>query len=114
MGCILQPTAPDASFQNGIAERPNRILGDMMRRLLLTANLVPEYWSWALIHAVYLKNRLAHRATGTTNYQAFTGNKLNIKKMRIFGCPVVVRLPGKRQSLTLMQQLVSFWGLPPQ
>ncbi len=29
-GYILESTASDASFQNGIAERPNRTFGDMM------------------------------------------------------------------------------------
>jgi len=69
-GFIMEPTAADAFFQNGIAECPNRTLGDMMRCLLLGANLGPKYWSWALIHAVYLKNRIPHRAIGTTSIQA--------------------------------------------
>lgn len=96
MGFIMQPIASDASFQNGIAEQPNRTLGDMMRSLLLSANLGPEYWSWSLLHAIYLKNRLPHRATGTMPFQAFTGKRPNIKKIRIFGCPIFARLPGKR------------------
>ncbi len=29
-GYILEPTASDASFQNGMAERPNHTLADMM------------------------------------------------------------------------------------
>jgi dUTP pyrophosphatase len=45
---------------------------------------------------VYLKNRLPHRITKTTPYQAYTGTKPIIKKLRVFGCPVVARLPGKR------------------
>jgi hypothetical protein len=68
----------------------------MMRSLLHSANLGPEYWSWALIHAVYLKNRLPHRSIGTTPYQAFTGKRPNIKKLCLFGCPVVAWLPGRR------------------
>jgi dUTP pyrophosphatase len=67
----------------------------MMQSLLHSANLGPEYWSWALLHAVYLKNRLPHRATNTTPYHAYTGQKPSIKKIRIFGCPIVARLPGK-------------------
>jgi hypothetical protein len=93
---ILQPTTSDASFQNGVAEQPNRTLADMMRSLLHSANLGPEYWSWALIHAVYLKNRLPHRSIGTTPYQAFTGKRWNIKKLCLFGCPIVAQLPGRR------------------
>ena len=32
---IFEPTASDASFQNGVAERPNRTLGDMTRSLFI-------------------------------------------------------------------------------
>jgi hypothetical protein len=34
-GYILEPTASDASFQNGVAERSNRTLGDMTRSLFI-------------------------------------------------------------------------------
>jgi dUTP pyrophosphatase len=95
-GYIMEPTAADASFQNGIAERPNRTLGDMMRCLLHGANLGPEYWSWALIHAVYLKNRLPHRSIPTTPYQEYTGRRPDAKYLRIFGCPIITKLSGKR------------------
>ena len=85
-----------ASFQNGMAERPNRTLGDMMRSLLYGANLGPQYWSWALLHSVYLKNRLPNMSTGTTPYEAYTGIKPDINKLKVFGCPVIACLPGKR------------------
>ena len=52
-----------AAFQNGIAERPNRTFGKMVRSLLHGAGLGPEYWSFALLHAVYIKNRLRHHST---------------------------------------------------
>lgn len=93
---LIEPTASDASFQNGMAERPNRTYGDMMRSLLHGAHLGPEYWSWALLHAVYLKNRLPHRAIGITPYQAYTGKRPNLAHLRIFGSPIVSRLPGRR------------------
>jgi hypothetical protein len=96
MGYILEPTASDASFQNGVAERPIRTLGDMMRALLHGANLGPQYWSWALLHATYLKNRLPHQAIAKTPYEAYTGDKPDIKRLRGFGSPVVARLPGRR------------------
>jgi hypothetical protein len=95
-GYILESTAPDASFQNGMAEWPNRTLGNMMHSLLHTASLGPEYWSWAIIHATYLKNRLPHRTTGTTPVEAYTGKRPNLTKIRIFGSPIVARLPGRR------------------
>ena len=93
---VLEPTATDTPEQNGLVERPNQTFGNMMRCLLSTANLKPEYWSWALLHAVYLKNRLPHRATGTTPYEAWTGRQPNVKHLRIFGCPVIVKSKGHR------------------
>jgi hypothetical protein len=79
LGYIPQPTALDASFQNGMVERPNRTLGDMMMSLLYSANMGPQYWSWALLHSVYLKNRLPHTSIGITPYEAYTGVKPNVK-----------------------------------
>ena len=93
-GFILEPTAAKASFQNGMVERPNRTLARIMGCLLTNAGLGPEYWSWALIHAVYLKNRMPHRATGETPYFSWSGKKPSAKHLRIFGCPVIVKLPG--------------------
>ena len=53
---ILQPTAAYTPEQNGLAERPNRTLGQMTRCLLHSAGLGDEFWSYAILHAVYLKN----------------------------------------------------------
>mmetsp|Transcript_23363 Transcript_23363/g.33516 ORF Transcript_23363/g.33516 Transcript_23363/m.33516 type:complete len:1554 (+) Transcript_23363:3270-7931(+) len=93
---LLEPTATGTPEQNGLVERPNQTLGIMVRCLLSTANLQPEYWSWAILHAVYIKNRLPHRAIGCTPFEAWTGRQPNVKHLRIFGCPVVVRLKGER------------------
>mmetsp|Transcript_4433 Transcript_4433/g.6561 ORF Transcript_4433/g.6561 Transcript_4433/m.6561 type:complete len:721 (+) Transcript_4433:1450-3612(+) len=94
LGFILEPTAPDAPFQNGLAERPNRTLGEIMKCLLYQSQLGPEYWSWALLHACYLKNRLPHRAIGKTPFEVWSSTKPSAKHWRIFGCPVIVCLPG--------------------
>jgi deoxyuridine 5'-triphosphate nucleotidohydrolase len=94
-GYLLEPTAADAPFQNGMAERPNRTLGNMVQCLLHGTNLGPEYWSFTLQHAVYLKNHLPHRMIDTTPYQAYSGLRPSAKYLRVFGCPVIVKLPGK-------------------
>ena len=57
---VLEPTAPDSSFQNGIVERGHRTLANMMRSMLRGAGLGPEYWTYAIRHATYLRNRLPH------------------------------------------------------
>jgi hypothetical protein len=62
-------------FQNGIAERPNQTMATIVHCLLHSAQLGPEYWSYALLHAAYLKNKLPHIAIHTTPYQAYTGQR---------------------------------------
>jgi len=95
-GYIMEPTAPQAPYQNGKAERPNRTFGKMVNSLLYNAGLGPEYWSFALLHAVYLKNRRIHRGTNQVPLTQYTGKRPNAKRLRIFGCPVIVRNLGKK------------------
>jgi dUTP pyrophosphatase len=95
-GYLLEPTAPDAPFQNGMAERPNQTLGQMMRCLLHSANLGPEFWSFALLHAARLYNIIPHSSTGQTPHYLFTGNCPSAKNLRIWGCLVYSRNRGPR------------------
>jgi deoxyuridine 5'-triphosphate nucleotidohydrolase len=92
----LELTGSDASAQNGMVENPNKIFGQMMRCMLFSADLGSEYWSWALLHAIYIKNRLPHYSTGMTPYEKFTGTKPDMTNLRIFGSKVYARNPGKR------------------
>ena len=62
VGFILETTSAGASFQNAITERPHRTLADKIRTILSGANLNSDYWSHALRHAAYIKNRLPHQS----------------------------------------------------
>ena len=95
-GFSLELTGADASAQNGIIENPNKTFGQMMRCLLYSSELGPEYWTYALQHAVYIRNRLPHHSTSTTPYEALTGNKPDLSGLRIFGSRIYARKPGKR------------------
>ena len=97
-GYSIEITGSDNSSQNSIAERPHRILADMVRAGLENAGLHVKYWSDALLHAVYIKNRLPHTAFDhqQTPYERLTGFKPDLSKLKVFGCPIVTRKPGKR------------------
>ena len=92
----LELTGADASAQNGIVENPNKTFGQMMRCLLHSSELGPEYWTYALQHAVYIRNRLPHHSTGTTPYESLTGMQPDLSGLRIFGSRLYARKPGKR------------------
>ena len=97
-GFELEITGADASIHNAIAESPNKYLGNMVRCLLHLANLGPEYWSYALRHAVYIKNRFPHSYIKTTPFEALTGQQLDLINLRIFGSRLFVKKPGKRNA----------------
>ena len=59
-GFRLELIGSDISAQNFITDSPNKYLGNMMRCLLHAADLGLEYWSLALPHAIYIKNRVPH------------------------------------------------------
>lgn len=57
-GIIGQTTYVNTPQQNGIAERKNRHLVEVVRSLMITTN-VPEYlWGEAVLTAAYLINRM--------------------------------------------------------
>ena len=91
----LEDTGSDGSAQNGKAERPNRTFGEMMRCMLHSAELGPKYWSHALSHAVYIKNRLPHSSINMTPYEKMTGIKPDLSDLRIFGSRIYAKKPGR-------------------
>ena len=52
----LEVTGADSSAQNGLAEKPNQDIAQIMRSLLFSSGLNSKFWSYALRHSVYLKN----------------------------------------------------------
>ena len=87
-------TGTNSSQQNTIGKRPHSDLAQIMRCMLHSAELGPAYWSFALAHAVYIKNCLPHSAIRTTPFQAFTGKRLDLSRFRIFGSRVFARKTG--------------------
>ena len=97
-GYSLETTGSDNSSQNGMIERPHRTLANMMRSALTDSGMDQKYWSDALVHSVFIKNRLPHAAFNYTStpYTEVTGTKPNIESLRIFGSPITTRKPGRR------------------
>ena len=97
-GYIMKTTGAHSSAQNGLAEKPNQDLARMMRSMLYGAGLGSKYWSYALRHAVYLKNRLPHSSLAwCTPYEKFNGCKPDLSKLKTFGSRVLIH-NGKRKA----------------
>lgn len=88
-GIVRRLTVAHNPEQNGIAERKNRTLIEMVRCLLIQSGLPSSFWAEAVSTANYIRNRCPTRyLDGKTPYEAWIGNKPDVSKFREFGCQV--------------------------
>ena len=96
----LTIVSPSAKASNGIAERANRTLLDIARRLLVGSELPIAFWAEAFEMACDIYNRTTHAANGGKSpYEAYYGHApRDISRMRTFGCKCFVHEDkGRRQ-----------------
>ena len=65
-GIIHQRTSPYTPQQNGLAERKNRTLVDMVNSMLLSFKLPFNLWGEALLSACHVHNRIPSKITKTS------------------------------------------------
>ena len=83
---------PGSPEQNGVAERRNRTLKDMMRSMMSRSNL-PEYlWGEAIKTTNYILNRVPRKYVPKTPFELWTSRKPSLNHFRVWGCPAEVRL----------------------
>ena len=85
-GVIPQYTMPGSPSMNGVAERRNRTLKDMVRSMISHSNLPISLWGEALETTAYILNRVPTKATVKTPYELWTGKKPSLKHLHIWGC----------------------------
>lgn len=93
-GTRMLLTARDSPSQNGIAERFNRTIGQMVRALLLDSGAPKTFWAEAAATAVYLYNRLPHSSlAGRTPHEGWWGNRPALDHLRVFGATAFILTP---------------------
>ena len=91
-GIIAKYTMLGSPEQNGVAERRNRTLKNMMRSMMRRSNL-PEYlWGEAIKTANYILNRVPSKSVPKTPFELWTSRKLSLNHFQVWGCPAEVRL----------------------
>ncbi|KAF5788317.1 putative RNA-directed DNA polymerase [Helianthus annuus] len=91
-GIVNQFTMPGTPQQNGVAERRNRTLMDMIRSMLANSNLPKFLWTEALKTAVLILNRVPSKSVPKTPYEIWTGKKPSLEYMKVWGCPAEATL----------------------
>lgn len=93
-GIRHQTSTAHTPQQNGVAERMNRTLTEKTRCLLFDANLPKTYWAEAVNMATYIINRsVCTSLKNKTPEEVFTGNKIDLSNLKIFGSEVMVHVP---------------------
>ena len=93
-GVRHQKTVPKTPQQNGVSERYNRTLVEMVRSMISDSGLSKDFWAECLATAAYIKNRSPSAAlVNKTPFEMYFGTKPSVKNFRIFGCEAFAWVP---------------------
>ena len=97
-GTQHQLTAAYTPEQNGVAERLNRTLMNLVRSMLANKQVSKRFWAEALANAVYVRNRVTSNAlpSNTTPHHKWMGNTPNLSHLRVFGSKCWYTLPNNK------------------
>ncbi len=90
-GIVSQLTPPGTPQRNGVSERRNRTLLDMVRSMMSLTELPLSFWGYALETATFTLNRAPSKSVETTPYEIWYGNKPNLSFLKIWGCDAYVK-----------------------
>lgn len=86
-GIKRQLTAPYSPQQNGVAERKNRTIMNMVRSMMIAKNIPKSFWPEAVNWAVHVLNRSPTLAVqNKTPEEAWSGEKPSVGYFKVFGC----------------------------
>ena len=96
-GIVHETTPAYSSSSNGIAERLNRTLLNMVRSMLLQSKIPTPFWAEAVDTANKIRNRLPTRSLpgNISPHEAWFNVRPTISHFRQFGCLAFARIPAK-------------------
>ena len=90
-GIEAQYTMPGTPQQNGVAERRNHTLLEMVRCMLSHSSLPDFLWGDALRTVVYILNQVPSKFVSKTPYELMSGKKPSLRHFHEWGCKAEVR-----------------------
>ena len=84
-------------LQNGVADRENRTIMEATRAMLHDQDLPMHLWTEVVRTTVYVQNRTLHRVLENKT-QVFSGKKLKVNHLKIFGCPVYIHISKEKRT----------------
>ncbi|GJY12467.1 retrotransposon protein, putative, ty1-copia subclass [Tanacetum coccineum] len=100
-GIIAHRTPPYTPQHNGVSERRNRTLLDMIRSMMSQTTLPKSFWDYALETAARILNMVPTRKIEKTPYEVWHGHAPKMSYLKVWGCEALV----KRDTLTKPKKL---------
>ena len=82
-GIVSQLTALGTPQQNGVAERRNRTLLDMVRSMMSYSTLPISFWGYALNTVMYFLNLVPSKSVPKIPVELWNGRKPSIRHLHI-------------------------------
>ncbi|GKC65264.1 retrotransposon protein, putative, ty1-copia subclass [Tanacetum coccineum] len=90
-GIVQNLTSPYTPQQNGVSERRNRTLLDMVRSMFNLTTLPLSFWDYALESAVRILNMVPTKKVDKTPYEIWHGKAPNLSYLKVWGCEAYVK-----------------------
>ena len=84
-GIVSQLTPPGTPQRNGVFERRNRTLLDMVRSMMSLTDLPLSFWGYALETAAFTLKRAPSKSVETTPYELWFGKKPKLSFLKVWG-----------------------------
>ncbi|KAL4336167.1 hypothetical protein GQ457_07G005940 [Hibiscus cannabinus] len=90
-GIVSQLTPPETPWWNGIYERRNRTLLDMVRSMMSHNDIPTSFWGHALATITFTLNRVSSKSVQKTPHEMWTGKRPNMSFKKVWGCEAYVK-----------------------
>ncbi|TLX68109.1 transposase family protein, partial [Labilibacter sediminis] len=110
-GIISQLSPPRTPQLNGVAERRNRTLLDMVRSMMSRASLPISFWGYVLETAAHILNLVPTKKVSKTPHEMWCGKTPSLAHIKVWGCEVFVRRETQDKLATRSEKCI-FVGYP--
>ena len=90
---IHDRTSPYSPQSNGIVERKNHTLTELVNVMLKTTRLSKEWWGEVILTACHVLNRVPTKNKEITPFEEWEKKRLNLSYLRTWGCLAKVNVP---------------------
>lgn len=91
-GIRRQLSAARTPQQNGVVERKNRTMQEMIRTMLIESKVVDRFWKETIHTTIYIQNRCMLRPNeNKTPYEMWFDRRATIRHFKVFGSKCYIK-----------------------